>query len=124
MPHDPDALFDLPKPARAHARHTDPDTSHEAAESLDADTITRSQAEVWAVLDYSGPCTDTALVTLYQYHDANRTDLPGYGTVLPQSPSGIRTRRRELVEKGRVADTGHRLRLGSGRNAIVWKAVR
>jgi hypothetical protein len=58
-----ESLFD-PYPA-AHARTTDPDTSHEAAASLSSEVIRRSQAEVLDVLRRHGPCTDAALVTLY-----------------------------------------------------------
>jgi len=37
------------------------------------------------------------------------------------SPSGVRSRRAELVVLGLVEDTGLRRKLVSGRNAIVWK---
>jgi len=36
------------------------------------------------------------------------------------SPSGLRTRRRELVDAGEVIDTGRREQLSSGRWATVW----
>jgi hypothetical protein len=36
------------------------------------------------------------------------------------SESGIRSRRAELVDRGLVVDTGRRIRLESGRYAIVW----
>jgi DNA-binding Lrp family transcriptional regulator len=39
------------------------------------------------------------------------------------SPSGARTRRRELVDLGFVEDTGMRIKLRSGRLSAVWKAV-
>jgi hypothetical protein len=38
-----------------------------------------------------------------------------------QSESGIRTRRKELVERGLVEDTGRRDILVSGRKSIIWK---
>jgi hypothetical protein len=34
--------------------------------------------------------------------------------------SGVRSRRSELVQVGLVRDTGERVRLATGRNAIVW----
>jgi len=39
------------------------------------------------------------------------------------SPSGVRSRRAELVALGFVEDTGLKRKLVSGRNATVWKAV-
>jgi hypothetical protein len=115
-----ESLFD-PYPA-AHARTTDPDTSHEAAASLSSEVIRRSQAEVLAMLTWQGPSTDAALVTAYGAHVAAGSNILGL-RLLPQSPSGIRTRRRELVEAGRVRDSGARVRMVSGRNAIVWEVA-
>jgi hypothetical protein len=116
------ALFGDPPP-QAHARTTDPHTSHEAAASLDPDTLTRSQSEVWEVLFFIGPSTDAALVTAYAAHAAQGSSIGGLA-IRPQSVSGIRTRRAELAHRRRVVDTGSRVRLPSGRRAIVWRAVR
>lgn len=97
------------------ARSTDPTTSHEAADSLT--DVRASQLAVWATLFACGPTTDGALVDFY-------TALAERGGIIPrQSPSGIRTRRKELVESGDVRDTGRKVRLTSGRRAIVWEAV-
>jgi hypothetical protein len=118
------SLFDLPEdPPQAHARRTDPDTSHQAAASLGGDTIRRSQAEVLAVLKLVGPSTDTALVTAYEAHQAVAGVYIDGLPLHPQSESGIRTRRRELVELGKVRDSGGRVRLVSGRMSAVWEAV-
>lgn len=117
---DQPSLFD-PEPV-AHARSTDPDTSHQAAASLGSDRIRRSQAEVLDVLHRHGPCTDTALVTFYDADFAVGVRV-GPDLLAPQSPSGIRTRRRELTEIGRVRDTGAKVRLDSGRWAIVWEVA-
>lgn len=91
----------------AHARWGDPDTSHEAAASVVALTATRRA--ILDVLDTYGPCTDVDIARLY--------DGP------PASPSGLRTRRSELVHAGRVYDSGQRARLGTGRRAVVWASA-
>ena len=94
---------------RALARNTDPETSHLAAASLASDKLRASQDEVLRFMRARGPLTDDQLVRTY------------VGTV-PQSPSGLRTRRSELVARGLVEDTGKRVVLPSGRKAIVWAA--
>lgn len=42
---------------------------------------------------------------------------------LYRSPSGLRTRTNELVQKGLVKDSGKRESTPSGRKAIIWEAV-
>ncbi|CAN5870036.1 hypothetical protein BH24ACT15_BH24ACT15_29980 [soil metagenome] len=91
------------------ARNTDPETSHEAGGSVTE--LRTKQRLVLLTLRYR-PATDEAMVS--DYHGAER-----YGRE-PQSDSGLRTRRRELADKGLVEDTGERLKTVSGRNAIVW----
>lgn len=94
------------------ARSSDPETSHEAAESVTH--VRRSQAAVLGVLAFLGPSTDNELISDYE------EGIAKYG--LPQqSPSGIRTRRAELVRDGLVKDSGKRTWLPSGRRAIVWE---
>lgn len=98
----------------SYARHTDPETSHEAAASLRDDKVRASQQAVLMILLRFGPMTDTKLIEHYY----------SFGDFQPQqSESGIRTRRGELVKKGRVRDSGKRERLASGRRSIVWEAV-
>jgi hypothetical protein len=96
----------LDTPDRAHARRTDPATSHEAAESLSSDRLRASQNAVLAFLRRHGAMTDIDLVERYDG--------------LAQSPSGLRTRRKELVARGLVVDTGSWVRTPSGRRATVW----
>jgi hypothetical protein len=91
----------------AHARWGDPDTSHDAAESVGALTATR--AAILEVLDTYGPLTDEEIARLYQGPRA--------------SPSGLRTRRSELVRAGKVYDTGQRRPLHSGRYAVAWAST-
>lgn len=49
------------------------------------------------------------------------TALAQHGYVM--SPSGARTRRKELVDLGLVEDTGVTILTKSGRGAIVWRMV-
>jgi hypothetical protein len=93
----------------AHARKTDPITSHEAADSVKDPTATQE-----AILKaLKRPATDVALVERYR----NLKNAPR------ASESGIRSRRAELVKRGLVVDTGLRAVLDSGRKAIIWKAA-
>ena len=89
------------------ARNTDPDTSHEAAASVRNPGLDREK--VYAALG-EGPMTDEEILERCHAH---------YATTI--SPSGARTRRAELVKEGRVADSGVRKRLHTGRRAIVWQ---
>lgn len=97
-------------PSRARARHTHPETSHDAARSLSPDRLTESQEAVLATLRRIGPSSD---VRLFQSHRPP-----------PKlSESGMRSRRAELVLMGLVRDSGERTKLASGRDAIVWEAT-
>ncbi len=91
----------------ARARVSDPVTSHEAAASVD--DVTATQEYVLKALRKARP--DVELVEAYRkFKRAPRA-----------SESGIRSRRAELVDRGLVIDTGRRVRLESGRYAIVWE---
>src|SRR3954469_21723826 len=90
----PDPRPSTPLTLEAHARKTDPATSHAAAASL-GPKLRETQHAVYEALLIGGPMTDTQLVTFY-----GRNELALH---LPlQSESGIRTRRRELVDAGYV----------------------
>lgn len=93
---------------RARARTTDPDTSHAAAASITGVQLRESQLSVLRLFRLIGDMTDEQLL-----------DAAGRNSVR-QSPSGLRTRRRELVDLGRLRDTGDRVLLNTGRRAIVW----
>lgn len=95
----------------ARARPTDPETSWEAARSL-SDLPARMRA-VASIL-VATPMADHEMVTAY----AQVPSLPA------QSPSGLRTRRAELVKAGIVRDSGRRTETPSGRAAIVWELDR
>jgi hypothetical protein len=98
----------------AHARTTDPITSHEAAASIKSEELRRSQQAVLAMFHSFGPMHDQLLVERYGYTTSSR-GLP------VQSESGLRTRRRELVDQGMLEDSGRKIVLDSGRKSIVWK---
>ena len=90
----------------ARARNTDPLTSHLAGASVG--DVTKTQEYILRALRRSR--TDVELVEAYN----------SLKTAPRASESGIRSRRAELVRKGLVVDTGRRVRLDSGRYAIVW----
>ena len=85
-------------------RRSDPATSHAAAESVG--DVRLRQLAVLRVLVHNPGLTDEQIASNY------------VGPV--QSPSGLRTRRSELVALALVEDSGARARMLSGRLAIVW----
>ena len=101
---DTPSLFDQPS-----ARLSDPRTSHLAAASVE--NLTERRAAVLYVLGVIQRGTDEDIADAYP---------PG---MIQQSPSGLRTRRNELVELGHVRDSGLRRKLRSGREAIVWECA-
>ena len=104
--------------AEAHARDSDPDTSHAAAESVRR--ITETQEAIADLMRHIGrPMTDTEIA--YRYGEWREH----FGDAIPRSsPSGLRTRRSELVERKIVRDSGKRERLPSRRHAILWEIVK
>lgn len=90
------------------ARKTDPLTSHEAAATVHPSTIKVLRAGILAILS-TGPKTDAEIGIEWDE-----------GWLNFASPSGLRTRRKELVDEGLVIDTGQRQQLPSGRWATVW----
>lgn len=94
------------------ARHTDPQTSHDAAKSVK--DVSKTQEAILTCLTW--PRTDDELIDVYY----GMADANGWKQA---SPSGIRSRRAELVRRGLVEDTGGRIKLPSGRFAIVWRSV-
>ncbi|ADL71023.1 hypothetical protein SEQ_HALENA_58 [Mycobacterium phage Halena] len=97
----------------AKARRTDPATSHAAAASINPKKLRQSQQAILKVMGrFRNGATDQDIARYYGFS--------GWAETLPQSPSGLRTRRAELVDLGLVVDSGERKRLPSGRKAIVW----
>lgn len=100
---------------RAHARTTDPDTSHMAAASIT--DLAANQRAVLKVLRMIGPSTHEELVV--QYHRAAMQ-----GKVPKQSESGIRSRASDLEKKYHlVENTGTKRPNRNGRVVIVWRTT-
>jgi hypothetical protein len=91
----------------AKARNTDPETSHEAADSVKEVTLTQE----YVMKALRRPRNDIEIVEAYR----------SFKTAPRASESGIRSRRAELVDSGFVADSGKRVKTPSGRWSIVWE---
>lgn len=94
-----------------HARTTDPETSHEAAESVRS--LTGTQNTILYLFAKFKHLTDDQLQAHYRR-------MVSQGDAPRASESGIRSRRAELVALGKLQDSGERVKLDSGRNAILW----
>ena len=106
----------IPLPVRAHARASDPVTSHQAARSVG--DLRSSQLAVLRLF------ADAANAGIHGMTDEQLVRWYGRQQRQPlQSASGLRTRRRELVDAGYLTDTGERARMASGRSAVVWGMV-
>lgn len=88
---------------RAGARSTDPQTSFDAARSVD---LTAGQEKVLDAFRRHATLTDEQLVRML---------------LAELSPSGARSRRAELVEAGLVEWTGETVRSATGRQTRVWR---
>lgn len=95
----------------ARARNTDPQTSHDAAESVQR--ITETQRAILSLLDGTPMC-DEKLIELY-VHSWKREGFPR------ASASGIRSRRSELVERGLIEPTAFKERMQTGGWGRVWQ---
>lgn len=82
-------------PGKAHARRSDPQTSHAAAASVV--NLGRTKEMILAILRDSGPCTDEGIIEAF-----HRRTYPA----ITASDSGIRTRRSWLVANGFVEACG------------------
>ena len=98
----------------ALARSTDPETSHDAADSLPKPlAMNARRGAVLTVLSECGPMTDAALISAY-----DRRACVGH---LPQQTAqSIRSRRCELVRMGLVAAESKR-KVGRYMHTI-WRA--
>lgn len=110
----PANVLTLPVRQAPVARTTDPETSKDAAASLSRDKIRETQANILEVLERYGPSCDEEIAIYFQQL-ASLQDWPR------QSPSGLRSRRAELVSAGLVKDSGERTKTASGRQTIVWE---
>ena len=95
IPHDP-----------GYARHSDPDTSHAAAESVDATALEAIVHQVIKSFGSAGCISDDVLLAMPDY---------AYGTVTP--------RYRPLIAKGLIITPGEKRKGVSGRSQRVMVAV-
>lgn len=106
-----DAQTEVDEILEAHARHTDPETSHEAAASIESESIQLTQLRVLHCLDTIGPQDDIGIAQWFRYQDHR----------WKASPSGLRTRRSELVARGLVRFSGHYGKSASNRRTRIWE---
>lgn len=95
------------KNVKLPVRSTDPETSEQYAEP---EKLRQQHSNILMVYQKNGALSDTDLWLNY------RSMFPDQRI----SPSGLRTRRKELVSKGLVKDTGSLGKTASGRATIIW----
>lgn len=98
----------------AHARITDPVTSHEAAARVKQDKLTQTQDIIVKLLEIA--LTDEELVEAFEAYCLLK------GITHVSSPSGIRSRRNELYRAGKIEPIAYG-KSRSGRRSIVWQTV-
>lgn len=94
----------------AHARKSDPITSHLAADSIGDTTELQKRILVLLQISHIG-LNDEQLIKCYK---------SAYGITFPASDSSIRSRRSELVIKGYLRDSGYTRPTATGHKSIVW----
>lgn len=99
--------FPEPEP-QAFARRDDPETSHEAAASVER--IRETQYLVLCCLNAIGPQDDLGIAQWWWNSDHKNI-----------SSSGLRTRRSEMVARGLVRHSGEYGRSSSGRRTRIWE---
>lgn len=97
---------------RAHARTTDPTSSHEAADSLDEHTLRNSQQLVLSYLRSVGRAF------MHEIEDALTAPLPG------RSRARIRTACKELRTLGHVTIADYATPPGHTRKAMILTPTR
>jgi len=106
----------LPLFEQARARRSDPRHSHEAAASVQ--NLGRTREAIKKILKDYGPSTDERIALIYR-------GLLGKGESIPESsPSGLRSRRAELVKMGFVEDSGNTGRTAAGRPCSIWRLAK
>lgn len=93
----------------AHARKSDPKTSHDAAARVRG--MTTTQYFIMEIFAISEGLTDDELIDAYNY---------SYRLIHPASDASIRSRRSELVTALQLRDTGARRASKYGDPATVW----
>lgn len=102
----------------AHARATDPETSHEAALAATIGLSEKQQA-VYECLSEFGRMTDVDLVEMY-HRFSGRSGVREWPQ---QSDSGIRTRRHELTDRTHALVVNDGIKKIGKRKHNVWRAV-
>lgn len=102
----------LPLFEQAFARKSDPPESHEAAKSVC--NLGRTRDEILRILRIKGPLTDDQIWVIYGTMFERGRDIPR------PSPSGLRSRRSELVSMGFVVQDGEGTTV-SGRRCARWR---
>lgn len=92
---------------QAHARKTDGQTSRDAAASVK--DISETQEQILRILRALGPQTDEEIQLAFV----------GYC-----SPSGLRSRRAELVRLGKVRQNAREGRTAANRTCAIWEIVK
>ena len=95
----------------ANARANDPETSKQAAASV-TNTAMVQRAILTIFSKQLGLCDSELTDIYYAWVDS--------GLATNASPSGIRSRRAELVAQEYLADSGEREKLPSGRSSVIW----
>ncbi len=103
-------IKDIRTPAKAKVRRNDPGTSFQAAIGQSPKATSRLYGAIYAILT-AQPMTDDRLL-FYMGRSS-----------VPHTPSGVRSRRNELVEAGWVRDSGKKAPSDAGQPSIVWEAV-
>lgn len=102
---DPDAIVHIP---RTKVRRKDPDTSWAAA-TQQSPQKSRLLYEAIQILLSREPMTDEEMIVALRRSN------------FPHTPSGVRTRRKELMNAGWVQDSGQRRATEAGSPSIVWR---
>lgn len=97
-------------PDIAHARRTDPETSHLAAASVT--DLTKTQEKVRACLVVGPACDEQIEMRYRHYFPDDRT-----------TSQSLRSRRSELVAKGEVRFSGEHSTTETGRATRKWELV-
>ena len=94
----------------AHARKSDPFTSHLAADSISDTSALQRRILVLFEVSHIG-LNDEQLIAMYK---------SAYGHVSPATDSSLRSRRNDLVVKGHLRDSGQTRPTATGHKSIVW----
>lgn len=96
----------LANPAPAHTRMADPATSFAAAASVKPEKTREIYKTILLILGEHGPSTDPEIERFVESG--------------AQSPSGLRTRRKELQVAGYIEYAGYKRKLASGLYGQAW----